>query len=84
MTSEVTGPLGLNYGPPNDQKWLWGSWLTSKTGLPVKYVEGDKLMLWSEIGKANTGKVTINPNGTYVWHTDSAQGVIREMARSQW
>lgn len=76
MTSEVTGPLSHNYGPPNKQDWLWGSWVTSKVGLPVKYVEGNKLMLWTEIGAANTGKVTINPDGTYVWHTDSAQGVI--------
>ncbi len=77
MTSEVTGPLSHNYGPPNKQDWLWGSWVTSKVGLPVKYVEGNKLMLWTEIGAANTGKVTINPDGTYVWNTDSAQGVIQ-------
>lgn len=77
MTSEVTGPLGHNFGPPNTQDWLFGSWVTSITGLPVHYVEGNKRITWTEIGAANTGKVTINKDGTYVWNTDSAQGVIQ-------
>ena len=77
MTSEVTGPLGHNFGPPNTQDWLFGSWVTSKTGLPVHYVEGNKRITWTEIGAANTGKVTINKDGTYIWNTDSAQGVIQ-------
>ena len=77
MTSEVTGPLGLNFGPPNDQNWLFGSWVTAKTGLPVTYRDGDRLMQWGEVGALNTGKVTINKDGTYSWDTKSAQGVIQ-------
>jgi len=76
MTSEVTGPLTHNFGAPNTQDWLFGSWVTSKTGLPVRYVEGDKLVTWLEIGAANTGTVSITKDGTYRWNTDSAQGVI--------
>lgn len=77
MTSEVTGPLGHNFGPPNPLEWLFGSWVTSKTGLPVRYIEGDKIITWLEIGAANTGVVTLNAKGTYVWDTDSAQGILR-------
>lgn len=77
MTSEVIGPLGKNFGPPNARDWLFGTFVTAKTGLPITYREGDRLMQWSEVGSLNTGTVTINPDGTYVWDTDSAQGVIR-------
>jgi hypothetical protein len=70
------GPINHNFGPPNDQNWLFGSWVTSKTGLPVQWVEGDRLITWLEIGAANTGVVTIYSNGTYRWQTDSAQGII--------
>ena len=70
------GPISHNYGPPNDQNWLFGSWVTSKTGLPVHWVEGDKLITWQEIGAANTGTVTIDQKGTYRWDTKSAEGVI--------
>ncbi len=70
------GPINHNFGPPNDQKWLFGSWVTSKTGLPVHWVEGDKLITWTEIGAANTGIVTINKDGTYRWQMDSAKGDI--------
>jgi hypothetical protein len=70
------GPISHNYGPPNNQDWLFGSWDTSITGLPVRWVEGDKLYTWNEIGASGTGRVTINKDGTYRWNTKSAQGVI--------
>lgn len=71
------GPISHNYGPPNTQDWLFGSWDTSKVGLPVHWVEGDKLYTWNEIGVSGTGRVTISKDGTYRWDTKSAQGVIQ-------
>ena len=44
--------------------------------MPVHYIESDIRITWTEIGKANTGVITINPNGTYRWNTDSPQGII--------
>ncbi len=71
------GPISHNYGAPNDQNWLFGSWDTSITGLPVHWVEGDKLYTWNEIGASGTGRVTISNDGSYRWDTKSAQGVIQ-------
>lgn len=76
MTSDVTGPLNKNFGEPNQQDVLFGTWTTTKTGLPVKFVEGGKLYTWTEAAAINTGTVTVNPDGSYLWKTGTAQGDI--------
>ncbi len=77
MTSEVMGPLGKNFGAPNPEKWLFGTWVTAKTGLPVTYRDGSRLMRWTEVGALDTGRLTLRSDGTYEWDTHSAQGVLR-------
>jgi hypothetical protein len=76
MTSDVTGPLNKNFGEPNTQDFLFGTWATTKTGLPVNFVEGGRLYTWTEAAAINTGTVTINRDGSYLWKTGTVQGDI--------
>lgn len=73
ITSEVTFPLGDNYGPPTKQVQLMGAWNLGKIGARVDYVKNDRVYRQGEIGVANVGTLTINANGTYVWKSLTAQ-----------
>jgi hypothetical protein len=65
-TSEITFPIGDNFGPPTAGGWLHGAWMMDIIGSPTYFVKGNYVYRRGEIG-AKGGLLTINPDGTYVW-----------------
>ena len=59
-TTDITGPLGENYGPPAKLNWFSGTWDSIKLG---------KTRGNTRFGEA--GFFTIGPNGTYEWSSPS-------------
>lgn len=62
--TNVISSMFDNYGPPAKRDSLLGRWLFSKVGAPENPMFG-----------TTSTSLTINPNGTYVWNTDS--GIVR-------
>ncbi len=86
ITSEVSFPLGDNYGEPTEQSWLMGGWNLGKIGAAVDYVKNNRVYRQGEIGVANVGTLTLNANGTYVWKSATAQstsGKWREATKEE-
>jgi hypothetical protein len=77
VSSEITFPLGDNFGPPTQQPWLLGSWKLDKIGATVDYVRGDKRYRQSEIGVKDVGALTIHVDGKYTWESGAPTGPIR-------
>ena len=72
-TSDITFPLGDNYGAPTKQGWLMGTWKLGKIGASVDYVKNNRVYRQGEIGVSNVGSLTLNANGTYLWKSVTAQ-----------
>lgn len=69
ITTDITEPLRDNYGVPTKQNWLMGTW-SLDTVVNTEVIMGAK----------GTGKLTINPNGTYVW----SDAVYSKTYHGQW
>jgi hypothetical protein len=85
-TSELTFPLGDNYGAPPKRGWLMGAWNLSKIGAAVDYVRNNRVYRQGEIGVANVGTLTLDANGTYAWKSvtaQSTQGSWRDATREE-
>lgn len=72
-TSDLTAPLGDNYGAPPRRDWLMNAWKLSKIGAAVDYVRNDRVYRQGEIALANIGMLTLNANGTYDWKAVTGQ-----------
>lgn len=66
LTSEITFPLGDNFGAPTVEKWLMGRWRMDKIGSPVDFVKNGDLYRRMETG-ARMGMLTLEPGGGYTW-----------------
>ena len=71
-TSDVSFPLGYNFGPPTPQSWLLGTWKLGKIGAAVDYTKNNRIYTQGEIAVANVGTLTINANGTFNWRASTA------------
>jgi hypothetical protein len=69
ITQDVIAPLKDNYGAPTKQNWLMGAWNLDNV------VNTEVIM-----GAKGTGKLTINPGGTYVWY----DAVYNKTYRGRW
>ncbi len=76
-TSDITFPLGDNFGPPTQRSWLLGNWNLGKIGAAVDYTKDNRVFRQTEIGVKDVGGLTIQPDGKYIWKTDTAAGVLQ-------
>lgn len=86
VTSDITFPLGDNYGEPTSQSWLMGAWKLGKIGSAVDYTKNNRVYRQGEIGVGNVGTLTLNSDGTYVWKSATAQstsGKWREATKEE-
>lgn len=71
-TSEVTRPLGDNYGPPPSRDQLLGTWQTEVNAPHVYYTKGNEL--WRRNDQVQKlGSLSINPEGSYSWKSVTGQ-----------
>ena len=86
VISEITFPLGDNYGEPTSKSWLMGVWTLGKIGAAVDYTKNNRVYRQGEIGVGNVGTLTLNSDGTYIWKSAMAQstsGKWREATKEE-
>jgi hypothetical protein len=77
MDSELTGPLHDNYGPPTAQSWLMGTWKLDVVGATTLYEKNGDIYRKEASAAANVGKLTISPDGSYVWNANAPVATFR-------
>jgi hypothetical protein len=77
MDSELTGPLHDNYGPPTAQSWLMGSWRLDVVGATTLYEKNGDLYRKEASAAGNIGRLTINPDGSYLWKANAPVATFR-------